>query len=223
MKTTLLTNFKTTKMKRESFTNTIKNQFNMRKNTILTLALAFVGAFAMAQEMTIAHTGITTVPVSTDKSLTVTVGETITFKYGGGQTHPMTESHPNTGAASAPIPFVTQTVSSSIPTTTFQLNTVGTYVFHCGNNTGSDKNYGTIYVTEGTTSIDEVVNNPISIFPNPATNNITIEGLTDIAQLLDVNGKKVMDLTNGTFDISDLSTGSYIVKSEKYNTLFIKK
>jgi hypothetical protein len=193
------------------------------KKTILTLALAFVGTFVIAQEMTIAHTGITTLPTSTDKSLTVVVGQTITFKYGGGQTHPMTESHPNTGAVSTPIPFVTQTVSSSNPTTTFQLNTVGTYRFHCGNNTGSDKNYGTIYVTEGTTAIDEVVNNTISVFPNPATNDITIKGLNGVAQVFDVNGKKVMDITNGTFDVSELSKGTYIVKSEKYNTLFIKE
>ena len=193
------------------------------KKTILTLALAFVGTFAMAQEMTIAHTGITTVPTSTDMSLTVSVGEIITFIHGGGQAHPMTESHPATGATSTPIPFVTQTVSSSIPSTTFQLNTVGVYKFHCGNNSTSTNKYGTIYVTEGTTAIDEVVNNTISVFPNPATNNITVEGLNDIAQVFDVNGKKVMGVTNGTFDVSELSKGTYIVKSEKYNTLFIKE
>ena len=204
-------------------TNLITLKTNKMKKTILTLALAFVGTFAMAQEMTIAHTGITTVPTSTDMSLTVSVGEIITFIHGGGQAHPMTESHPTTGATSTPIPFVTQTVSSSIPSTTFQLNTVGVYKFHCGNNSTSTNKYGTIYVTEGTTAIDEVVNNTISVFPNPATNNITVEGLNSIAQVFDVNGKKVMDITNGTFDVSELSKGTYIVKSEKYNTLFIKE
>ena len=215
-----MSDIKTNKMK----TNLRTLKINIMKKTILTLALAFVGTFTMAQEMTIAHTGITTVPTSNDMSLTVTIGETITFKHGGGQAHPMTESHPNTGAASTPIPFVTQTVSSSIPTTTFQLNTVGTYKFHCGNNSGASDKYGTIYVLEeGTTAINEVVTNPISVFPNPATDVLTIEGLNGAAEVFDVNGKKVMDITNGTFDVSELSKGTYIVKSEKYNTLFIKE
>jgi len=210
-------------MKQESFTNTIKKSIIMSKKTILTLALAFVGVFAMAQEMTIAHTGITTVPSSTDMSLTVNVGETITFIHGGGQAHPMTESHPNTGSTSSPIPFVTQTVSSSIQSTTFQLNTSGIYKFHCGNNSGASDKYGTIYVTEGSTAINEVINNPISVFPNPVANDITIKGLSGVSQVFDVNGKKVMDITNGTFDISEFSKGTYIIKSEKYNSLFIKE
>ena len=210
-------------MKQESFTNTIKKSIIMSKKTILTLALAFVGVFAMAQEMTIAHTGITTVPSSTDMSLTVNVGETITFIHGGGQAHPMTESHPNTGSTSSPIPFVTQTVSSSIQSTTFQLHTSGIYKFHCGNNSGASDKYGTIYVTEGSTAINEVINNPISVFPNPVANDITIKGLSGVSQVFDVNGKKVMDITNGTFDISEFSKGTYIIKSEKYNSLFIKE
>ena len=195
------------------------------KKTILTLALAFAGTFAIAQEMTFQHGGggIITNPSSTDKSLTVQVGEDITFIYGAGQAHPMTEGWPSTGDASTPIPFQTVTVSTSIPSVIFQLNTVGTYKFHCANSSTNSNLYGIIYVTEGTTAINEVVTNPISVFPNPATNNITIEGLTDIAQLLDINGKKVMDITNGTFNITVLSKGAYIVKSEKYNTLFMKK
>ena len=244
---------------RDIKTNKMKTNLktNKMKKTILTLALAFVGTFAMAQEMTIAHTGITTVPTSTDMSLTVSVGEIITFIHGGGQAHPMTESHPNTGATSTPIPFVTQTVSSSIPSTTFQLNTAGVYKFHCGNNSGASDKYGTIYVTEGgstpswdcdlingcidpgtgngvytslnscqaacnATGVEENVFN-INIYPNPANNTITIEGLNGLAQVFDVNGKIIMDITNGTFDVSELSKGTYVVKSEKYNTLFIKE
>ena len=196
----------------------------MSKKTILTLAIAFVSTFAMAQEMTIAHTGITTVPVSTDKSLTVSVGQDITFKHGGGQPHPMTEGHPNTAAVSTPIPFVTQTVSSSIPMVVFQLNTVGTYKFHCGNNPIKDAVYGTIYVTEGgSTVVSDIANNSISVYPNPVRNNITVEGLNGAAEVFDVNGKKVMDITNGTFDVSFLMKGTYFVKSEKFNTLFIKE
>jgi len=209
---------KTNKMK----TNSITLKTNKMKKEILTLALAFVGVFAMAQEMTIAHTGISTIPNSPDKSLSVNVGDDISFIYGGGGSHPMTEGWQD-GSSSTPTAFVTQTVTSSISSVTFQINTAGTYRFHCGTNPANSNNWGTIYVTEGTTEIDEVVNNPISIFPNPATNDITIDGLNSMAQVFDVNGKKVMDITNGTFDVSELSKGTYVVKSEKYNTIFIKK
>ena len=195
---------------------------NKMKKTILTLALAFVGTFAMAQEMTIAHTGIATVPTSTDKSLSVNVGDDITFIYGGGGSHPMTEGWQD-GSASTPVPFVTQTVTSLIPTVTFQINTVGIYKFHCGTNPGNSNNWGTIYVADGTTSVETVDNNPISVFPNPVRDKLTVKGLTESASIYGLNGNKVMYVTNGTFNVTDLAKGTYIVKTAKYNTVFIKK
>ena len=194
------------------------------KKTILTLAFAIVGTFAIAQEMTIAHKGITTVPTSTDKSLTVYVGGYITFLYGGGGSHPMTEGHPSTGAASTPVAFITATVTSSIPSFTFQINTAGTYKFHCGSSPTNDKNYGTIYVLEeGATAVEGVTKNNISIFPNPANDVLTVEGLDEIANVLDMNGKQVMSITNGTVNISDLAKGTYIINQNNTNAIFIKK
>ena len=106
----------------------------------------------------------------------------------------------------------------------FQLNTVGTYKFHCGNSPTKDIDYGTIYVTEGgSTAVSDIANNPISVYPNPATDVLTIKGLNGAAEVFDVNGKKVMNVMSGTFDISTLSNGTYIVKSEKFNTLFIEE
>jgi len=209
---------KTNKMK----TNSITLKTNKMKKEILTLALAFVGVFAMAQEMTIAHTGITTIPNSPDKSLSVNVGDDISFIYGGGGSHPMTEGWQD-GSSSTPTAFVTQTVTSSISSVTFQINTAGTYRFHCGTNPANSNNWGTIYVTEGTTEIDEVVNNPISIFPNPANDVLTAEGLDGIANVLDMNGKQVMSITNGAVNISDLAKGTYIISQNNTNAIFIKK
>jgi hypothetical protein len=197
---------------------------NKMKKTILTLALAFVGTFAMAQEMTIAHTGITTAPTSTDKSLTVYVGGDITFLYGGGGSHPMTEGHPGTSAVSTPVAFITATVTSSIPSFTFKINTAGTYKFHCGSSPTNNKNYGTIYVLEeGTTGVEDVTKNNISIYPNPANDVLTVEGLDGIVNILDINGKQVMNVTNGTVNISDLAKGTYIISQNNTNAIFIKK
>jgi hypothetical protein len=192
------------------------------KKTILTLVLAFVSIFAIGQTMTISHTGISTVPSSTDKSLSVNVGDDITFIYGGGGSHPMTEGWQD-GSASTPVSFVTQTVTSSIPTVTFQINTAGIYKFHCGTSPGNSNNWGTIYVADGTTSAATVYNNPISVFPNPARNILTVKGLTESAAIYRLNGNKVMYVINGTFNVSDLAKGTYIVKTAKYNTIFIKK
>ncbi|HIG89920.1 MAG TPA: T9SS type A sorting domain-containing protein [Flavobacteriaceae bacterium] len=192
------------------------------KKTILTLSLAFVSTFAIGQTMTISHTGIATTPSSTDRSLSVNVGDDITFVYGGGGTHPMTEGWQD-GSTSTPVPFVTQTVTSSIPTVTFQINTAGIYKFHCGASPGNSNNWGTIYVADGTTSVETVDNNPISVFPNPARNILIVKGLSESAAIYALNGKKVMYVSNGTFNVSDLSKGTYIIKTAKHNTIFIKK
>jgi plastocyanin len=192
------------------------------KKTILTLSLAFVSTFAIGQSMTISHTGIATVPSSTDKSLSVNVGDDITFIYGGGGSHPMTEGWQD-GSTSTPVPFVTQTVTSSIPTVTFQINTAGIYKFHCGASPGNSNNWGTIYVADGTTSVETENNNPISVFPNPVRDKLTVKGLTESALIYGLNGNKVMYVTNGTFNVSDLAKGTYIVKTTKFNTVFIKK
>ena len=204
--------------------NRLTLKINKMKIQILTLALAFASTFAMAQEMTISHAGISTIPSSPDKSLSVNIGDDITFIYGGGGSHPMTEGHPGTGAVSTPVAFITATVTSSIPSFTFQINTAGTYKFHCGSSPTNDNNYGTIYVLEeGTTGIEDVTKNNISIYPNPANDVLTVEGLDGIVNILDINGKQVMNVTNGTVNISDLAKGTYIISQNNTNAIFIKK
>lgn len=66
-----------------------------------------------------------------------------------------------------------------------------------------------------------------SIYPNPTTNQITISGLTNENQeieIFDMNGKQILKTAvnnNQSLDVSNLNRGIYIIRFEK--SLFSKK
>lgn len=215
------TNLKTNNMKRESFTNTIKKSIIMSKKSILTLALAFVGTFAMAQQsISWSHSG-----GLTPSNISVDCNEVFDF-VSLAQTHPVAEGGSGTSTdpnfwsnSNYTIPG-NQTISLSIPT-------AGTFYFRCGTNPNKTSLWGYILVEgpacEGTTAVEVIESDKFTVYPNPATDVLTIEGLNAAAEVFDVNGKKVMNVMSGTFDISTLSNGTYIVKAESFITNFIKK
>ena len=59
------------------------------------------------------------------------------------------------GSVSTPEAFTTQTVTSSSPTTTFQMAVPGHYVFHSNTNPGNQNNWGTIIVEGSVIGIEE--------------------------------------------------------------------
>lgn len=77
--------------------------------------------------------------------------------------------------------------------------------------------------TECSVSYVEDKSNSISVFPNPASDIITIQGWKANAEIFDMNGKKVMDAKDEIVDISKLPNGTYIIKSEEMETIFIKE
>jgi plastocyanin len=175
-------------------------------------------SFGQNPSMTISHTGLA--PYDT---LTVYAGDSIDFIYGGGGSHPMTEGW-QSGQSSSPISFPTQTVTSSIPSVTFTLNTPGTYYFHCGTNPGNSNNWGKITVLNTTASgIIETEIVEYKIYPNPSTNIFTIEGLNSAAEIYNLVGEKVMDVNSSIINAYDLPKGVYIIKIEEFNSTFIKK
>jgi len=128
------------------------------------------------------------------------------------------------GQSSSPISFPTQTVTSSIPSVTFTLNTPGTYYFHCGTNPGNSNNWGKITVLNTTASgIIETEIVEYKIYPNPSTNIFTIEGLNSAAEIYNLVGEKVMDVNSSIINAYDLPKGVYIIKIEEFNSTFIKK
>ncbi|MBC8266455.1 MAG: T9SS type A sorting domain-containing protein [Flavobacteriales bacterium] len=200
----------------------------MSKKTILTLALAFVGTFAMAQNqfMTWSHNGGHT----PSQYLTVDCNEPFEFHNVGFQTHPVAEGGfgPSTDPNFWPSQNLTLTpaMGASNPMIV-TIPTAGTYNFKCGSNPTKQALWGQIMVTgpgcEGATSVEVIESDKFTIYPNPATDVLTIEGLNGAAVVFDVNGKKVMNVMSGTFDISTLSNGTYIVKAESFTTNFIKE
>ncbi|MBT5147988.1 MAG: T9SS type A sorting domain-containing protein [Flavobacteriales bacterium] len=188
------------------------------KYILLLIGLTVIASISFAQQsMNISHQG--TNPIS----ITVQVGEDITFIYGGGGAHPMTEGWQD-GSASTPEPFATQTVTSSNPTTTFQMSVPGHYVFHCNTNPGNQNNWGTIIVDGEISGVEEASASNLKVFPNPAQDIIKIDGNTEgTAVITDINGKIVMSDFTTSAIISELSRGTYFIKKDGTSTIFIKQ
>jgi hypothetical protein len=56
--------------------------------------------------------------------------------------------------------------------------------------------------------------NAITIYPNPTTSIVTLQGDKDYdIEVYTLQGKKVMALTGNTIDMSHLSSATYIVKA----------
>lgn len=184
---------------------------------IITISTSLM-SFGQNPSMTIAHTGI-----SPSTEMTVNSGDSIDFFYGGGGTHPMTEGWQQ-GETSTPIPFVTQTVSASVPSVTFSMDTPGTYYFHCGTNPTNSSNWGKITVLDSASAATpegEMIH--YTIYPNPVTDILTVEGLSYPAEIYNLIGEKVMDINTSSIDVSTLAKGEYIIKVGDYSTIFIKK
>lgn len=68
-------------------------------------------------------------------------------------------------------------------------------------------------VEHGTESIYESTPNNISVYPNPANSNITVDGDGILSvELLDINGRTVTSAAAGNIDISSLPCGIYLVR-----------
>ncbi|MBT6030301.1 MAG: T9SS type A sorting domain-containing protein [Crocinitomicaceae bacterium] len=183
---------------------------------LITLSTSVI-SYGQNPSMTIAHTGI-----SPNSELTVYAGESIDFLYGSGGNHPMTEGW-QSGAASTPIPFVTQTVNSSIQSVTFTLDIPGTYYFHCGTNPGNSNNWGQINVLDSTsTGITEKQPLSYNVYPNPVSDILTIENFIEEAYIYNIKGEKVFTIQNKSTDISTFPSGVYFVESNELKIKFIK-
>lgn len=190
------------------------------KITLITAAFFALSSltFGQNQSMTIAHSGITPNDV-----LTVFAGDSIDFIFGSGTTHPMTEGW-GSGESSTPVPFVTQTVSSTISSVTFALDAVGTYYFHCGSNPSNEAVWGKIIVLEAGTAETTELNksNTFSIYPNPVNNILNIKEIEGESSVFDIDGKVVLIITEASTDVSHLDAGIYFIEVNGVRTKFIK-
>ena len=80
-------------------------------------------------------------------------------------------------------------------------------------------------VTAGTTGIDNIEDNSVVVYPNPATNMLNVDGEGIVSmQMLDMNGRTVMERNHGgAIDISNLANGMYIVRIVSNDGVSIRK
>ena len=81
-------------------------------------------------------------------------------------------------------------------------------------------NYDVVIVGIGPLDTNEFNSaNNFKIFPNPATDNFTIETENDIksVEIYSIQGQKVVTSTSKNIDVSNLSKGMYMVRIEDEN------
>jgi plastocyanin len=186
------------------------------KSIVLTLGFAALATAGLAQQsMNISHQG------ANPDELNVAIGEEITFVFGGGGAHPMTEGWGD-GSESTPEPFVTQTVTSSDPETTFTLEVEGIYFFHCATNPGNQMNWAKIIVGEPD-GVEEALASALPVFPNPVVDVLNVEGNLGDAVITDLTGKIVLRNFGSQVAVSALQRGTYIISQGASQTVFVKQ
>jgi uncharacterized protein (TIGR02145 family) len=70
------------------------------------------------------------------------------------------------------------------------------------------------FIRDAPTASTDKYSNAITIYPNPTTSIVTLQGDNEYdIEVYNVQGKKVMELTGNTIDMSHLSSATYIVKA----------
>lgn len=111
--------------------------------------------------------------------------------------------------------YINNVLQQTIPNYT-ELNIVGFNMLH--NNYGGDAYYDNFVITTGNLSTKPFEETKLSVFPNPAKNNISLKlpantNVSEVA-IYNLTGQKVLN-TNQTqsIDVSQLSAGTYLLKA----------
>ena len=95
--------------------------------------------------------------------------------------------------------------------------------------TGNANYIANFAVGSGTNGIDDVLAGGMRLYPNPATNQVTIafEGGKALVELVDLNGSIVMSQSveggETTLNLSNVATGVYFVRLVSNNHTSVQK
>lgn len=199
------------------------------KKLVLTLAFTISVTIALAQTThQVTNQSLAYVP----QTITVNVGDTVEFKV--GSTHPTLEVSQATWQADGTTALAG---GFSVPSGNGKvfIATAKTYYYVCTNHVSAGMK-GTIVANSIGQDENKLVE--IEIFPNPVGEvlnfSLNLDEDLKTATIYDLSGKAVksLDLTTSTdqvrsFNISELTAGSYILKIENGNTAkeirFVKK
>lgn len=122
-------------------------------------------------------------------------------------------------------PLVFEFTNNEVPET-FVIPGMEAYITYNTNSTLRSPGWELVYQTVPT-NINLHINENVSIYPNPASNTIVINGLKQATTIyiLDMSGrivKTVHNYNSGTIDISDMDTGMYYLKSISDNEILGK-
>ena len=84
--------------------------------------------------------------------------------------------------------------------------------------------YWVVKLSDPSVGVNEL-SNVISFYPNPTTNNLTIESLSKIESIaiFDIKGALVQTETSNHFSVKDLQQGVYIIHVKTINGVFTKR
>lgn len=77
-------------------------------------------------------------------------------------------------------------------------------------------------ITNGLVSVDNDLSTNINIYPNPATDFITIDGYRGFVKIYNMYAQKVIETELTRIDISDLSSGTYFIEAGGKTLKFVK-
>lgn len=63
----------------------------------------------------------------------------------------------------------------------------------------------------------------LNVYPNPAINTITIEGMKGEGQLINALGLVIATVNNGQIDVKELQAGVYLIRCGNETIKFVKK
>lgn len=108
-----------------------------------------------------------------------------------------------------------------------EVNTTATSAFMTVllNDGTTDGTYTKLLFAKDITSIDEVGEVSVYVFPNPVSNTLNIQGVEETASLsvYSLSGKCVLQETGTEIDVTSLHQGTYILRINNQYVKFIKK
>ncbi len=181
--------------------------FNLKHDQMRTFYALLLSCAALSSQ---AQNSITTLNNSTfsPAELTIELGESVTFNVSGA--HTATQVSQETWMANSNLPLPGG-FDYSAGTHEYMPTEVDTIYFVCQPHAGMGMK-GMIIV-ENTTSIDEEEATPLRIYPNPVSDEVTIETSgTNEFVLIDMQGREVlrrMVNTNDRINVAQIPEGNY--------------
>ena len=168
------------------------------------------------------YTVLTAGSTFSPNNITIDVGDTVEFKNMGG-TH-------NVNGTQATFPSNPESFGNSIGTGwtyIYVFNTAGNYAYRCDLHFSMGM-VGAVIVNS-ITGVDSFVknNDDFDVFPNPTNGYIMLKNVDkfDFIEILNLKGETVFktSIIESTINVSNLSTGLYIVKAKNSNQVQYKK